>query len=111
MLLYAYKIKHPDRITLLRGNHESRIVTQVFGLYDESLRKYGSLNVWRYISETFEYLTLSALVEDKIFCVHGGLAEGAKTLDEIRMLDRVKEVPASGNQFLKIKFDCSQPLQ
>lgn len=54
-------------------------------MYDESLRKYGSLNPWRYITETFEYLTLSALVEDKIFCVHGGIAEEAKNLDEIRM--------------------------
>jgi serine/threonine-protein phosphatase 4 catalytic subunit len=77
----------------LRGNHESRIITQVFGLYDESIRKYGSLNVWRYISETFEYLTISALVDDKIFCVHGGIAEEAKSLDDIRLLDRVKEVP------------------
>ncbi|KAL4460392.1 hypothetical protein ABPG74_000143 [Tetrahymena malaccensis] len=96
LLLYALKVKYPDRITLLRGNHESRVVTQVFGLYDECLRKYGSLNVWRYITETFEYLTLSALIDDKIFCAHGGIASEIKNLDDIRCLDRVKEIPSQG---------------
>jgi len=60
------------------------------------LRKYGSLNVWRFLTETFEYLTLSALVDDKILCVHGGIWEDGKSLDDIRLLDRVKEIPADG---------------
>ncbi|KRX08865.1 hypothetical protein PPERSA_08969 [Pseudocohnilembus persalinus] len=111
LLLYALKIKYPDRITLLRGNHESRIVTQVFGLYDECLRKYGSLNVWRYITETFEYLTISALIEDKIFCVHGGLAEEQKSLDDIRMLDRIGEIPVSGSLCELLWNDPEEDLQ
>lgn len=35
------------------------------------------------IIETFEYLTLSALVDDKIFCVHGGIPEEIKELDDV----------------------------
>lgn len=42
------------------------------------------MNVWRYITDTFEYMTISALVDDKIFCVHGGLAEGIKNLDDVK---------------------------
>jgi len=96
LLLLALKVRYPDRITLIRGNHESRQITQVYGFYDECLRKYGSVNVWRYCTEIFDYLSLSAVIEDKIFCVHGGLSPAINTLDQIRSIDRKQEVPHEG---------------
>jgi len=96
LLLLALKVRYPDRITLIRGNHESRQITQVYGFYDECLRKYGSVNVWRYCTEIFDYLSLSAIIEDKIFCVHGGLSPQVTTLDQIRMINRKQEVPHEG---------------
>jgi len=97
LLLLALKVRYPDRITLIRGNHESRQITQVYGFYDECLRKYGSVNVWRYCTEIFDYLSLSALIEDRILCVHGGLSPSINTLDQIRVLDRKQEVPHDGS--------------
>jgi len=96
LLLLALKVRYPDRITLIRGNHESRQITQVYGFYDECMRKYGSINVWRYCTEVFDYLALAALIDNKIFCVHGGLSPSVGSIDEIRNIDRKQEVPHDG---------------
>ena len=63
------QVRYPDRITLIRGNHESRQITQVYGFYDECLRKYGSITVWRYCTEIFDYLSLSAIIDGKVSCL------------------------------------------
>merc|ERR1711937_84170 len=76
--------------------HESRQITQVYGFYDECLRKYGNANPWKYCTEVFDYLTLSATVENSIFCVHGGLSPEIKLLDQIRTIQRVQEIPHEG---------------
>jgi len=96
LLLLALKVRYPDRISLIRGNHESRQITQVYGFYDECLKKYGSVNVWRYCTDVFDYLTLSALLEERILCVHGGLSPSISTLEQIRGIERKQEVPHDG---------------
>jgi serine/threonine-protein phosphatase 6 catalytic subunit len=95
-LLMLLKARYPAHITLLRGNHESRQITQVYGFYDECQRKYGNANAWRYCTEVFDYLTLSALIEGRVLCVHGGLSPDIRTLDQIRTIDRVCEIPHEG---------------
>ena len=96
LLLLALKVRYPERITLIRGNHETRQITQVYGFYDECMRKYGSINVWRYCTEIFDYLPISAIIDGKIFCIHGGLSPTIDTIDEIRNIDRKQEVPHDG---------------
>ena len=63
-----------------------------YGFYDECLRKYGNANVWKYFTDLFDFLPLTALIEDQVFCLHGGLSPTMDTLDHIRTLDRVQEV-------------------
>ena len=91
--LVAMKIRYPKRITILRGNQESRQITQVSGFYDECFRKYGSSNVWKIFTDLFDYFPITALVENSIFCLHGGLSPMIETIDQVRELNRFQEVP------------------
>lgn len=95
-LLLCLKLKFPAHITLLRGNHESRQITQVYGFYDECLRKYGNASVWRHCVQCFDCFGLAALIDERVLCVHGGLSPDVRTLDQIRAIDRNQEIPHEG---------------
>jgi serine/threonine-protein phosphatase 6 catalytic subunit len=95
-LLFLLKVKYPESITILRGIRENRNQSKFWGFYDEILRKYGNVNVWKYCNEVFDCLPLAALVEDSIFCVQGGLSPDLKTIDQIRTLDRYIEPGVEG---------------
>ncbi|ODQ67441.1 Metallo-dependent phosphatase [Nadsonia fulvescens var. elongata DSM 6958] len=95
-LLVCLKLRYPSRINLIRGNHESRGITQTYGFYTECLRKYDSANVWMYFTDMFDFLTLSVVIDNSIFCVHGGLSPTIHSIDQIKVVDRFKEIPHEG---------------
>jgi serine/threonine-protein phosphatase 6 catalytic subunit len=95
-LLFCYKIKYPQLIILLRGNHESRQITTVYGFYEEIVKKYGSSTPWKYFNDAFDYLPLGALINNTILCIHGGLSPDIKTIDQMRTIDRKMEIPQQG---------------
>jgi len=95
-MLLLLKARYPHRICLLRGNHESRQITQVYGFYDECQRKYGNANPWKYCTELFDWCPLAALVDGSVLCVHGGLSPDVRTIDQMRLIDRKMEIPHEG---------------
>ena len=48
----------------------SSSLLQVYGFYDECKRKYGSVNVWRYCTEIFDYLSLAAIIDDRVSAIN-----------------------------------------
>ena len=57
------------------------------------MHKYGNANPFKYLTDVFDYLPIGALIEGKIFCIHGGLSPEINTLDQIRLIERCKEIP------------------
>lgn len=95
-LLVCLKLKYPTRVTLVRGNHESRAVTSTYGFYTECTRKFGDSDVWTYFTDLFDYLVLAVEIDNTILCVHGGLSPSIHTVDQIRVIDRFREIPHEG---------------
>jgi len=100
ILLILYLIKYPNNIILLRGNHDSRIFSQIYGLYNECFNKYNNKDeaqdIYNKINELFDLLQLAAIIDNKFFCIHGGLSPQLKKIEEINILDRKKEIPENG---------------
>jgi serine/threonine-protein phosphatase PP1 catalytic subunit len=94
-LLLAYKIKFPNKVHLLRGNHESSVTNRIYGFYDECKRRYN-VRLWRNFTELFNYLPVAALIDDKILCMHGGLSPDLRNLNSISEITRPTDIPDSG---------------
>ena len=94
-LLFVYKIKYPENFFLLRGNHECSYINREFGFYEECIQNYN-INVWKMFCDVFNCLPIVAIIDDKIFCVHGGISPELKSLDDIRAIKRPLEVPEEG---------------
>lgn len=96
-LLIVLKLKYPHRINLTRGNHETRQISTNYGFFTECLTKYGSQSrVWHLFTDLFDFFILGAIIDNSIFCIHGGLSPHIQTLDSLMILDRFKEIPHVG---------------
>ena len=91
-LLFIYKIKYPDHFFMLRGNHECTYINRLYGFYDECISNFD-IDVYTTFSEVFNCLPIAAIIEDKIFCVHGGISPELNSLDQIRDVQRPFEIP------------------
>mmetsp|Transcript_1101 Transcript_1101/g.2410 ORF Transcript_1101/g.2410 Transcript_1101/m.2410 type:complete len:316 (+) Transcript_1101:218-1165(+) len=95
LLLFSLKIKYPEVIFLLRGNHESSMINRIYGFYDECKRRYG-VKIWKLFGEIFNCLPIAATIDQKIFCVHGGLSPVLSTMAQIKKIKRPTEIPEKG---------------
>lgn len=96
LTLFAMKLVFPGHVHLLRGNHESKNMNKIYGFEGEVKHKYDD-TVMQLFTEVFNWLPLSAVIEDKVLVVHGGLfTDENVTLADIEKIDRNREPPESG---------------
>ncbi|CCH62154.1 hypothetical protein TBLA_0G02130 [Henningerozyma blattae CBS 6284] len=124
--LYVLKLNFPNNFYLLRGNHESAHLTSFFTFKNEMNYKYKTNlnanttnttnattnnnnrnstipgnqnddpNVYDLCCKSFNHLPIAAVVNEKYFCVHGGIGPDLNYLDDINNINRFVEIPSSG---------------
>ncbi|KAJ1455441.1 Metallo-dependent phosphatase-like protein [Pelagophyceae sp. CCMP2097] len=98
LYLLLLKLRYPDRVHLLRGNHECRALTGHFGFRAECRSKYG-LTVYHECCRVFEALPLAAVVARRrgdVLCCHGGLGPSFDTVGDLEQVDRRAEPLEAG---------------
>jgi len=95
LVLMALKLRWPQRVVLLRGNHESRTMARCFNFESEVLEKYSAAAFERAMA-CFDRLPLAAVVDGKFFCAHAGISPEMKTLADLDAIERRREPPPSG---------------
>ncbi|KAI5319952.1 hypothetical protein L3X38_039660 [Prunus dulcis] len=75
LILLAWKVFFPRNVYLLRGNHESKYCTSVYGFEKEVLTKYSDRgkHVYRKCLGCFEGLPLASIVGKHVYTAHGGI--------------------------------------
>lgn len=76
-MLFALFAQYPDRVTLVRGNHEERHINHLYGFSQECANKCG-LSRYESINEVFRHMPIAAFIvspclSERIFAVHGGI--------------------------------------
>ena len=95
LLLLCLKIKYPDKIFLLRGNHECEALNKMYGFFDECKRRL-SIKCFKKIITLFNILPISALINENILCMHGGLSKDLQNIEQINKILRPTDIPNEG---------------
>ena len=95
LLLLCLKIQYPDKIFLLRGNHECEALNKIYGFYDECKRRL-SIKCFKKITNLFNMMPISALINENILCMHGGLSKDLQDIEQINKILRPTDIPNEG---------------
>ena len=95
LLLLCLKIRYPSKIFLLRGNHESEALNKIYGFYDECKRRI-SIKCFKNITNLFNVLPITALIDENILCMHGGLSKDLTKIEQLNKIVRPTEIPDEG---------------
>lgn len=91
LYLFICKILYPENVTLLRGNHEQKIINKVYGFYDEVVSKYNSSTVWNMVNTVFNHLNIGCIIDGKYLCVHGGISPRI-SINKLERVDRFEKI-------------------
>lgn len=94
-LLLGLKVLYPDKVWMLRGNHETDAICRQYGFFSECQQRYD-VRLYKKFCTVFNCLPVAAIVADRALCMHGGLSPDLRSLEQLQALQRPYEVGESG---------------
>lgn len=120
--LFVMKYQLPNKVFLLRGNHETRDVNGWEEHYGERSfifqcrNRFGDdvgYRVWEACNQIFDRLPLAAVIDQDVFCVHGGIPRPITNGTRIQDMLSVPRVAGinppyehEDDQYQQVASDC-----
>jgi len=80
-------MNYPKNVILLRGNHESRNMTENFTFREEVITRFDN-DMYNLFMECFDSMPISAIVDGKYFAMHGGISPELSKIEQIDKINR-----------------------
>ena len=99
LYLLALKVIYPERVTLIMGNHEMTNVfydipaSNSYHLKKDVFEMYGACLPWELVCRVLQMLPLAAIVDDSVYCAHGGIPRFSDLAQVKEKVKRMREVP------------------
>jgi diadenosine tetraphosphatase ApaH/serine/threonine PP2A family protein phosphatase len=78
-----------------RASHTLTLSLPLTTLTLARLRRYN-IKLWKTFTDCFNCLPIAAIIDEKIFCMHGGLSPELASMDQIKRIMRPTDVPDTG---------------
>eukprot|EP00526_Cylindrotheca_closterium_P007564 CAMPEP_0113621242 /NCGR_PEP_ID=MMETSP0017_2-20120614/10848_1 /TAXON_ID=2856 /ORGANISM="Cylindrotheca closterium" /LENGTH=679 /DNA_ID=CAMNT_0000530969 /DNA_START=139 /DNA_END=2178 /DNA_ORIENTATION=+ /assembly_acc=CAM_ASM_000147 len=94
-MLFGFKFLFPEKLHMLRGNHEIGSINRIYGFHDECKRKY-SPNLYQAFVKAFNCMPVVAVIDETVVCMHAGISPNLMDLNEVDKMERPCEIPEEG---------------
>jgi len=91
ILVLILKILNPNQYYVLKGNHETVEMNQVYGFYYEFLEKFKDPKRFYEVLSLYQVIPICFIINKTILCLHGGIPEDFDALNKFEGL-RVNEI-------------------
>jgi protein phosphatase len=88
VVVFLMKAIAPAHVFLIRGNHEFEVICGQGGFLTQVVEAFGTAAVFQAAVSAFASMPLAGVVDGSILCVHGGLAPGMTSLQQIQAIER-----------------------
>lgn len=88
LMIFLLKILFPLDVHIIRGNHEFLFLNQECGMMAQTVDFYGDVRMYQACLKAFSFMPMSARIDEKIMCVHGGIGPDLRSIAQLRIIGR-----------------------